>query len=330
MHAGLGDYPVHVVSGEVAAAALRSFLGRQLPLFIQRDPLYAGPISDFSDPTAFRALRSRYLSSLAEGLGEATFGQPDELMHDPRRVFCGSSLTVWAGEGLEDTLLVLLVVHLARALGARGEQLRLVRFPARAGRGAPRHAVGQIRPEFVARGHPPPRPIDEELASRFESGWRAFSSASPRDLEAYLSDAAAEPALRLLLQRYPQAGTGLSAWESALLDPLQRRGRTAARLVAGVLAAGTPGDAMRDLLLFDTLRELSGERAARPLVTLSGPPGDIRDRLVRLTDVGRAVLRGELSALSCNALDRWVGGVNISSAKGLLWLRDGDRLVQAR
>ncbi|MEW6706696.1 MAG: DUF1835 domain-containing protein [Pseudomonadota bacterium] len=321
---------LHVVSGETAAGALRAVLGAEIPLLVQRDFLFAGPVPPFTDIEHFKSVRAAYLSSLWPGLGEDIHQQPQDLLCRPARLAEHDHLTVWAGCGLEDTLLVLLVLHLAQLLRLPPGQVRLIRYPApEAGQGA--WAIGQMAPAALAR-HPPAVPLDDASAAAFRAGWQALTAPTPERLNAYAqpgSGATAAASVRCMLSRYPQLASGLSDWELALLRPLLRGPSTVATRVAGALSRGTGEDAIRELLLLDMLRGLGAGRAPLPLVEFAGGEGPVQARELRLTPFGRAVLRGRETALSANPLTRWIGGVHLDSRAGRLWLRDGQQLVPA-
>jgi hypothetical protein len=88
-------------------------------------------------------------------------------------------------------------------------------------------------------------------------------------------------------------------------------------------------DWVSDIYLYDEMHWLASPDIEKPLMFLSRPGESMRVNEVELTEFGREVLEGRQSAYPLNPIDRWVGGVHLSSAAGRLWFEDNGRIFAA-
>ena len=166
-----------------------------------------------------------------------------------------------------------------------------------------------------------------ELATR---AWEAYRSTDPRDLETLLQkDTSALPFLRPALQghlrRFPSTGNGLGRIENRGLQLVD----------SGVNHFGDlfrrfgevePVYGLGDSQFWQSLRKLAD--ANQPLLTIS------RDRpspntTIEITDLGRAVLRGDGDFVLLNGIEGWLGGVYLSDERNLWrWDDDSEAIVQ--
>jgi hypothetical protein len=156
---------------------------------------------------------------------------------------------------------------------------------------------------------------------------------APWRLLAFLQAPGVRPALQsaagLLLGRFPDAHSGLSRWETALLHHLGEEWTKPARVLGATLGYSEDLDCVGDLYLFHRLVRMARAVPA-PLVELDKWPPSLRYGRLRLTATGREVLAGRANAIALNGADDWVGGIHLDSVAGRLWLRDGEALVDAR
>ena len=66
-----------------------------------------------------------------------------------------------------------------------------------------------------------------------------------------------------------------------------------------------------DSVLFDYVRSLAG--GEQPLVQIEGDGQRFGERIVALTEMGRCVLVGAVGNLALNPIDRWIGGVHLTT-----------------
>lgn len=68
----------------------------------------------------------------------------------------------------------------------------------------------------------------------------------------------------------------------------------------------------------------------RPAIRMTGTRTELRNTEATVTDDGLAMLNGELSFISANGIDDWIGGVHLDSRIGNVWYRADGGLVPAR
>ncbi|MGI9477464.1 MAG: hypothetical protein ACR2PI_12225 [Hyphomicrobiaceae bacterium] len=195
--------------------------------------------------------------------------------------------------------------------------------------------LGELSPQQIATLEGRRLPVSDEQLQLAVAGWCAFRSDDPRDLERFITgDLSALPflgkALRRHLQEYP--------WRH---DGLTRTERQIARLVGdGITAPGRVFVGNMDLedALFlgdwSTFRQIDTLcRASEPLLRCAPgpdfqfPPGlsitqeAFRAQRLELTDHGRRVLAGEVSAHGSITRDLWLGGVHLQSGQPM-WTWD--------
>jgi hypothetical protein len=133
-------------------------------------------------------------------------------------------------------------------------------------------------------------------------------------------DTAALPHLRgaltRLLQEYPSTFNGLGRTERQIVDILAQSPLNAFDLFAAN-ARREEHVFMGDATLFARIHQLMSSK--RPLVA-----GDPESGPLRLTEHGRRVQAGETDFIELNGLDRWIGGVHLTTEK--VWRWDGHGL----
>lgn len=167
-----------------------------------------------------------------------------------------------------------------------------------------RRAPDAMREQFARRV-----PLDPGLAR----AWEAYADADPRALVPLV---ATFPWILLHLERFPHARDGLSAVERAILDALREGSLSFHDLYARV-AQQFPASkyGLTDMEVGRLLRQLA------PLVEVE-PSGR-----ATLLDEGREVLEGRGDRVVLAPLDRWLGGVHLTS-RASVWRWDGERLVR--
>lgn len=165
-----------------------------------------------------------------------------------------------------------------------------------------------------------PDAMREELARRvmldpaLARAWEAYASADPRALVPLV---APFPWIRLHLERFPHARDGLSAVERAILRAL-RDGSLSFHDLHARVAQQFPASnyGLTDMEVGRLLRQLA------PLVEVE-PSGR-----AMLLDEGREVLGGRGDRVVLAPLDRWLGGVHLTS-RAPVWRWNGELLLRA-
>lgn len=176
--------------------------------------------------------------------------------------------------------------------------------------------------------------VTPEVKRGIESLWLSLATDSPSDLFSRYRAGVnidrlpfLDRALRAFILRYPDRMSGLGIAEHALLraaDP--NRSLKAARVVADAMfSLYEKGARHGDIVLFDALIDLS--RGFSPAIDVDGIGTEMRRTEVRLTDFGCACLEGKANWVAENGIDRWIGGIHLSSAHGRVWFRNGMELV---
>jgi hypothetical protein len=200
---------------------------------------------------------------------------------------------------------------------------------------APEHFV----PLFRAR-----RPVGERELAQGAEAWRAFTSSTPDALLAIAarldtevsartyasSDEVKLPhlaaALRRQLQEYPDREHGLSRSERQLCEALAPGETTLTKLFHAAHHASESWAWLGDSSFAWYVQRLSD--CPQPLVThpngtrVLAPARDGKgfwERSVVLTPFGHEVVRARADNVSRNGIDRWIGGVHLTTAHHWRW-----------
>jgi uncharacterized protein DUF1835 len=188
-------------------------------------------------------------------------------------------------------------------------------------------------PLFAERAPITPAQIDTGTRA-----WTAFCNPDPMGLVAFAAaehadhpehaDYAELPylpaAIRRHLEEFPSTTDGLARSERQILQVLSEGTRTpdeafieASRLEERIY--------MGDLSFGMIVRRLT--EGTRPLVTadVQQRPGRLPDGTLALTEDGAAVLAGYADQIALNGVDRWLGGVRVTSDR--LWRWTGTSLL---
>ena len=287
------------------------------------DVLHEGPTPLVSGDE-WNQVRSRYLAS-------DTFGEPDESFEDTLREYrerdaalesyAGHDEVVfWFEHDLFDQLL--LIRHLWWLRDKKGPRFSLV---------CGQEYLGLLRPDQFPALFDARKPITPEQVRIGSRAWEAFCAPDPIDLLPFAADHAEHAelpylsaAIRRHLEEFPSVTNGLARSERQLLQVLSEGTRTpeeafveASRLEDHIF--------MGDMSFWTIIRRLAGAR--RPLVAadLTPRPGRLPSGTLNLTADGAAVLGGRADHVALNGLDRWLGGVRLTSER--LWRWTGTSLL---
>jgi hypothetical protein len=309
---------LHVTNGDSAATTLRETVFGE-DVLSWADVLHEGPVP-LLPPAELRATRARFLGEVQED------GQPALAELEDRDARLGQALAdrrqivIWLEHDLHDQLQLLQILD--RLAGREAGPVHLINIGSFPGRPHFR-GLGELTARDLETLWPQARPVTAELAELGRSGFEAFRRPEPTALERFLSGDTHElpflaPALRRLLEEFPDAQTGLARSERHLLEALATRRRTRGGLfLASQEAEEAPYTG--DTWVWRRLDELgAGEH---PLVEL----GSILD----LTEAGRAVLAGAADRIALLGVDRWLGGTHLTPDDLWRWDRASGRVVRA-
>jgi hypothetical protein len=291
------------------------------------DPLSWGPVTPFSPlaPASWFRDRSRYWNQIY-GIGvtdsaESEAGQ----LRAYSEILQAKKLTLWSASDVDGFILAawLAFVHHTCQTGC---DFQIVKFPLRHG-----PSIGAMRREVV-ENPPSPRPVRKNEHDFLLEFWHAWSAPTPHLLLGlFKKSASSRPhhsLIATLLDRYPDAVTGLTSWDQALLEAVRDHGPRLAYVVSNMLFDVSDRERVGDAWLVSRLYELAESKHGTPLVTIDRPDAAFRVRgTVTLTEAGTQVLSGKTSALGQYWPNDWVGGVQLSASHSR-WLRTQDGLVE--
>ncbi|HEY7017751.1 MAG TPA: DUF1835 domain-containing protein [Gaiellaceae bacterium] len=316
---------LHVTNGESAGNTLRSTSlgGAVLPW---NDTLHEGPVPAVSRRELLD-VRAAFLSGCGWGSRReirSSLERRDRLL--TRALREGARVVLWFEHDLYDQLQ--LVDALALMDGALPELIVVSSYPGRPGfRG-----LGELRRDELETLWPGRRPATHETLAAARHAWDAFRAPDPAALAALAADGSGPleqlgAALLRLLEELPSPRDGLSRTERGALEAIDAGARTpAAAFVAAQELEAAPF--LGDAWFFRTMAGLGGGNVRLVEVDdgspLPAPPplGDSRTFSwlpVRVTETGRAVLRGEADRVDLLGLDRWLGGIHLTAENAWRW-----------
>lgn len=183
--------------------------------------------------------------------------------------------------------------------------------------------LGPLTPGQLATLPAARRPITPAQVALGREAWSLFRAPDPTGLLAWMnSDPADLPLLHGALLRhfedYPWRHDGLSRSERQILKAIAQ-GHTTFHDIFVACQAMEERVFMGDVTLLSILKKLADGR--NPMVTVRGVDSGQDTRTIRasLTEIGAVVLEGGADHMELNAVDRWAGGVHLTSASPWRW-----------
>ena len=245
----------------------------------------------------------------------------DGLKRDEQRLIDSADyerVVIWSEYDCYDQLALLrLLAHYA--IGRRPPRLELVNCGAFPG-SLPYIGLGHLPPEALrllwARREP-------AAAAQLQLGleaWQGLASPDPRALAATMRSATPAlpllaPALHRHLAELPSSVTGLSLTEELALRLLAQQPHSLNRIFGSLNGGIDPLPGQGDFQLRDRVLGMEGATARvftrEPGVDRQGRARPPWTDVLTITDLGRAVLRGEVDFRTLDPPSRWVGGVEL-------------------
>ena len=336
---------LHVTNGDSAASGLARS-GLPGDVLSWRDVLHDGPVPTDDDCVAFRATRGAFIAD-RQWAARASDVSADFEARDARLdgVSANDEVVLWFEPDLYDQLQLIQVLN---RLGARADADRpvITIVPADC-------FLSPMRPESFRSLFEARRDVRAWEFEQAAAAWRAFTSPDPQSLVTMTetldaqvcartfsgSDMVRLPhlaaALRRQLEEYPDIETGLNRTERQLCEALAPGALSLEKLFATTHKAGESWAWLGDWSFAWYVQRLSD--CARPLVThtngtrVLAPTRDGKgfwDRDVVLTPFGHEVVRGRAHAIEANGIDRWIGGVHLTTARYWCWDARVQRTVE--
>jgi hypothetical protein len=186
--------------------------------------------------------------------------------------------------------------------------------------------LGTMQPESLAALYPRRRivlPKHLELGGR---AWPAFCSQDPKCWQGLIeTDTAALPFLGAAvirhLEQYPSLKNGINRTEESILKSIQV-GISKPSQIFAAAQAGEESRFMGDSLFWIYLRRMTESEPPLLRVATGGPfrlPGffassvEFREQHILITQAGEKVLANELDWIQISGIDKWLGGVHLTS-----------------
>ena len=225
-------------------------------------------------------------------------------------------VVIWVEHDSYDQLvLARCLARFAEAPPRRLDLISVARFP-----GDARFVgLGQLPPEALRLLWAERQPVSAEQLALGRSVWAMLRRGDPTALAAAARSGGTElPHLKRAIRRHcqelPWRRDGLSLTERLVLQLLSEAARTVGDLFSALVREREPLPWLGDIML---LFILDGMRSTREPVLagdVGAGPGHWADEHLVVTDLGRAVLAGQVDFLSLSPPDRWLGGVRIVAA----------------
>jgi len=224
-----------IVNGQSAAGSLRQALTlHPESILVQHDVLSCGPLPPFESLAHWRKVRAEFWRR--NGDIRAASDLPRDLLQNAEELRNTEGVSLWMGSGLSDQLLLPSTAHLFELIGAEVSKLSTVQFSRYPDRPLEIVALGMLAPAEL-RNHPAPESLSMAAMDEIKRVWEAVTAPEPRGLLGLLREKASVfpllfRALKAMIARYPDLGTGLSYVDWELLKNSQTWGPKAANIIA--------------------------------------------------------------------------------------------------
>jgi hypothetical protein len=286
------------------------------------DVLYDGPVPGGMSDAELLRMRARHLSGLADA---EYLDEVNGLQHwrdEIDNVSSYDELVLWYEHDLFDQLNLLQLLSWLKGRPAASKTVSLIEIGAFPGRPSFK-GIGELNPDDMAPLLETRAPMTEERYVLSQRAWTAFRQSSPETLDEFRRNTTRavpflDSALKRFLEEYPWVNDGLSRSERRLLD-IASSGPVDLWTTFVHMHQGETAYYITDLSLLSLLRDFS--RVDPPLLAIAGASLE-EDRIpsgtVTITDRGRAILNGKLDRVATYGIDRWFGGVHLTS-DGVQW-----------
>ena len=316
---------LHITNGDDAANTLKQFLSND-DVLPWRDPMSEGPFPAGLDLCATSEIRAGYLAGPGIPYDQVLrdFQLRDEHLAAAERY---GEITLWFEHDLLDQLQLLQILDWFASTRMTSNKLDIICVNAFPGI-VPFHGLGQLDPAQMATLLDKRLPVTSAHLELAQSGWAAFRSPDPRDVEAFLSCELRpfpfmKEALTRHMQEFPATSDGLGRTDRQILKLVSEGVSRPGRIFAANIEFETELF-IGDWGIYQHIQELCN---VRQLLNCN-PYGEFRDALdpalsaeefrrqeLSLTDRGRQVLANEADASAFGEVDRWLGGVHLTNHK---------------
>jgi uncharacterized protein DUF1835 len=193
--------------------------------------------------------------------------------------------------------------------------------------------LGLLSPSEIVRLQKTAKPVTGSQVMLAEKAWSAFGHRTPDAIICMLDEESStlpflHSAIARLMEEYPSVKNGLPRTEQQVLDIISS-GISNPIEIFNQSQALEEHAFMDDITFWTRLNQLTLCQPA--LLNISGgslSPGKIHRQHMTITETGKAVLAGDKNLLEITHLDRWLGGVHISSRNAYCYDEDTGILIQ--
>lgn len=306
---------LHVLNGDAAREKLeRSGLAGDKTVWA--DVLHDGPVPCVPE-AELRQIRAAHLATYVGHSEEEIAGRLASWDEALERFSDHHEVIFWFEHDLFDQLILIRHLRWLSRLTRGNTRFSLIcigSFP-----GVQRFSgFGQLAPAQIASLLPRRVPISDLEIETGVRAWELFRAADPRPLVAWLRGDASSAlpflagALARHFEDYPAVGSGLARSERQILSTVAS-GRHSPTDIFAATQQMEERVYMGDATFWSIVSRLAGGR--KPLVRIEPRAGQmpIQGGRVNLTDAGRSVLTGRADHLALNGIDRWMGGVHLTT-----------------
>jgi hypothetical protein len=323
---------LNLVLGNSAAGTFRLAFGSNENLLVDPDVLSCGPTPRRDAIDAWRVLRRKYWADLAPAVFEDSQTWPNDVLENVASIGDADRVVIWAATGLTEQLFIASCCNLVSTANAPLDRVELVQFEYLPNRRARIIGLGELD-EVQIRNHPKAVLLTQDAFAHYIAAWDALTSPDPRAIECFAENhpSASEwlkDAMCLMLRRFPDVSSGLVHADFRLLAHVREHGPRAVRVIGHMLAEGSDdADPVGDYYLFGRLLRMGDANLPMPLLKITGDASSMRTAEVDITPFGLDVLEGRASNVLANPIEEWAAGTQLSSSRGTLWFRDGNRVI---
>jgi hypothetical protein len=311
--------PLHVRCGDDILDKLRA-AGLPGTRIKWCDPVCVGPTPRTENPEAWYRIRAEYLSHF----GDQPLATVDAQLREQDRALLDldshDAVVLWFEHDLFDQSILIAVLSRLADLPAAKDRIYLVttdRFP-----GHSRFiGLGQLSAEELSTLYEIAAPVSDEQIALARRAWSAWQAPDPFELQQLIDTNTGvlpflEGAIRRHLQELPWRKDGLSLTQRRVLEAL-RDGPMSAGVLFERIQEAEEHPWMGDAMLFEELERMRFLES--PLIRAASDKPIRRDAMVESTPLANEILDGAVDALDANPVDRWVGGVHVTSECPYRW-----------
>ncbi len=270
-----------------------------------RDILYEGPVPSHLSLEELSRVRAQYLAQRGHG-------NPIKVHHDfekrdviVRRADRYDEVVLWFEHDLYDQLHILQILAVLREQGLGAGSVQLVQSE---------QYLGMLSADELLALYPKRRFVASLTDERAAQAWSAFTAQTPEPLmiaaaQKYPGMPFMRDALTRLCEEYPAHASGLSQTQKHILEACAQGARRKDELFRRSQA--------REEAAF--LGESSFSMELDGLCAQPAPVLTLLEHGYELTVLGRRVLAGDADWLEQQPLDRWIGGVHLTSERHWRW-----------